>query len=748
MTSRVSFFKLVLAALKRNTWSVALTIVVTLLTMPVPMAMLVGQDYYQTYNPIEDFFSSTNVSIPILIIVFAFVMSVSFFAYTHSKVKLDFYHSQPISRTKLFGVNYVSGILAVLPIFLISLGLSLAIAVASGYGNIINYTALGMVILESVVYYLAIYTIGVFCAIICGHTIVTMLLYVFTLFAFPLYVLAHEGFKGIFYITYAMERGLEDLLYNLSPIVQYFAQDLTTISLIAYLLGTAIVAVFALFLYKIMPSETAGSAISFNKSRILLKYYVVTLFAAGLTILFYGINSTHTNSYVWLAIGAVIGIALMHWIVEIIYEFDVRSIRKGLIPLAIYSVIFAGYLIVGVNDLTNYNESLPDRDKIESVYFDVERIQNIPQFQNMYYDDRMKLELTSPEIIDAVYAMAENGVERLPEFYNDTDTDNNILYDTTDAELVATTTEGVTTLTPVSDELSDYRWIEIYFTLENGQSFARSYPVIDRELAKNAFNIIYNSNEFLLKTHPVFTVPREDVAHIAAHTEKDLATENVIETQTNDSVTMQNILNALSQDLQNTTYLDIADKKPIGILNVSYFDEWDKRALAQVNLDDLQFEYIVESMRYSTTDYEYSSSTYRVPLYDEYVNVLSILSGIGFDYTDKIDVANISQITLVPDHYINNSLYDQGVTDEEVDNIVNKEYVITDKADIEALMENAIIEEFIELMGYESRDYYVVLDVNVVVDGGTTSEKIYYPNFYYAENKTPLSTIEKYLFAE
>ncbi len=48
------------------------------------------------------------------VIILAVTCGVSMFAYLHNRRKVDFYHSLPISRSRLFAVNYATGALCAL----------------------------------------------------------------------------------------------------------------------------------------------------------------------------------------------------------------------------------------------------------------------------------------------------------------------------------------------------------------------------------------------------------------------------------------------------------------------------------------------------------------------------------------------------------------------------------------------------------------------------------------------------------
>ena len=66
------------------------------------------------------------------------VCGVAVFRYLHDRQQVDFYHALPINRTHLFIVNYVSGILMVLPIFVLVYAVTAGAAFSMGFGGLVT----------------------------------------------------------------------------------------------------------------------------------------------------------------------------------------------------------------------------------------------------------------------------------------------------------------------------------------------------------------------------------------------------------------------------------------------------------------------------------------------------------------------------------------------------------------------------------------------------------------------------------
>ena len=152
MTSKNLFSKLVRQNLTRSLWAVTLAALgcLTALTLPVVFTI---QQYYENLAALqrdptswsarpgltaaESLLQSMSESVsfvvsfdnPLLklvLIVLAILCGVAMFRYLHDKRQVDFYHALPISRGRLFLVQYVTGVAAVIPVYLIVLLLTLA----------------------------------------------------------------------------------------------------------------------------------------------------------------------------------------------------------------------------------------------------------------------------------------------------------------------------------------------------------------------------------------------------------------------------------------------------------------------------------------------------------------------------------------------------------------------------------------------------------------------------------------------
>ena len=134
MTSRSSSSKgLVRDGVRRSLWAVVLSTLAFFMSMLLPSLMEmqhalenrrdmitsgalsfeVEQNWQWSLSSVADRLGGENVLVKIAVFVLAVVVGTVMFAYLHDRRKVDFYHSLPVSREKLYAVNYATGAVCV-----------------------------------------------------------------------------------------------------------------------------------------------------------------------------------------------------------------------------------------------------------------------------------------------------------------------------------------------------------------------------------------------------------------------------------------------------------------------------------------------------------------------------------------------------------------------------------------------------------------------------------------------------------
>ena len=428
-------------SMRRNLWALVLSGVGFFLSLLLPALMTMQNaleqrvldlkeipqahveiNWQNAMNNAASMLSGGNLFVKIVFIVLAVVCGVAMFAYLHSRQKVDFYHSLPISRTRLFANNFLTGVVCTFSTYLVMLAITVACAYAMGCGEAVRWDEIGGAVLCNLIVFLLIYALTVLTTVICGNTIITLLLLAWVFFSPMLVRVLQFCLFDKFYDTFTANAGQLVGAIRLTPVVQYFVLHGTHYIgehvigvlqpgesalglLVGYLVAAAVVTALALFLFRIRKSERAGTALAFTPTKLPIKVYMCLVMGVAFGWVFGMIAGNF-----WFWPGLVVGTVLFHWIVEIIYAFDFRAIfARPLHLLAILVVLVAGMLAMQF-DVTGYDTWLPDRDDLTAV--DI--------------SGSGEPALTDPSNIDAVHRLMELGVQTMQE--EDTDEDNSLSY--------------------------------------------------------------------------------------------------------------------------------------------------------------------------------------------------------------------------------------------------------------------------------------------------------------------------------
>lgn len=494
MMSRSSSSKgLARDGVRRSLWAVVLSTLAFVVSMLLPSLMNMQQALEDRKGMIVDgaraselaqswkssladaaiYIGGENALVKLAVILLAVVAGTAMFAYLHDKRKVDFYHSLPISREKLYLVNFVTGAVCVIAPYLVLRVLTLVCAHAMGFGEAVSVGTYLGVILCDILFFLLLYAMSALSTILCGNTIIALLLQLWVYLA-PLAIqMMHEGLLSLYCKTYD-SMSYSDLFNHLrlSPAATYFmvnganygsglADNFIRAGKPAYMLlaeyAAAALFIIALgvFAFRRRKSERAGTALAFRPLRLPVKAFMCIVMGTAFAIGFRLIGGKF-----WLWPGLVFGTVLFHCIIEVIYAFDLRALVKHPVQmLAILAV--TALLMVGMQkDVLGYDRWLPDESKVASAGL-------------IDYGDSAA-ELTEKENIAALCRLAEIGREAtLNADSNDT---------------------GTAFLESHS----------LQFAMQNGTVKTRSYKLPVSEEVRSLLNKVYGSSEYKLKSSSLY----------------------------------------------------------------------------------------------------------------------------------------------------------------------------------------------------------------------------------------------------
>lgn len=505
MMSRSSFSNfcgLVRDTLRRNVWALALSMLTFLCTLPLPIAMIMQnarQAYFETeeartqsvLRSLSGMLGMDNYAVKVALAVLAVVCGVVLFRYLHTRQQTDFYHSLPISRGRLFAVNFVSGFFIVVPAYLICWVFAAIAATVSGYGVAINMGLSAAGLLGHLVFFAVTYAISILCTILCGNTIVSLLLTAWALFSPSALLIAIDGLQNAFYATHVGMSRLSSLLsVRLSPVIQsflfstgarsnnytggYAALPHTARLLLGYALAFVLLTLLARMLFIHRPSERAGCAIAFRRLKAPLKFWCVTVMAIVIGLLFHA----WVNRF-WMYFGFALGAVLTHMLMEIIYAFDFRSCVKHARSFVIFAAIFAAVIAAAAHDVIGYDRYIPAADTVAAVAVNDYDILRMPR--DTIGAETAFADLTDSANIQTALELATYGVEHAYKPSPD-----------------HTVPDGHTSYS-----------ISIRYLLHSGRQVQRQYNILmpkgNDDWVHNRLENIAFSQEYVIKRSPIYT---------------------------------------------------------------------------------------------------------------------------------------------------------------------------------------------------------------------------------------------------
>jgi Flp pilus assembly protein, protease CpaA len=666
MTSRSLFFKLQKEDLKRRIWTLALAILVFFLSFPVYNALMIGnyRDYSDdkaVYEVILNFMEP-NPWIILVTVAGALICGLSSFYYLHSKKKVDLYHSLPIKREQQFAVNYINGILIYLVPYVLNLLLCILLFLIEGYMDGKLFRAALITLGMNTLFYFFLYTIVIIAVMLTGNFVVSCLgTGVFFCYG-PMLALVKETYFNDFFHTYYSYGRSAVLTCFLSPLGSYIAaaqkinsgksQGLFELLVKIFILTVLMIAL-ALFLYKKRPSEAAGKAITHEYSKPVIKFFLILPLTLAGGMIFRDSSSGRSDG--WYIFGLIFAFFLIYAIIEIIYNFDIRSAfryRKqmlfcgGVIILAVCAFRF---------DWFSYDSYIPKEEKIETMgvaFGGLDQNLNYIDFDSLSYNygNRISGQLDSMKLSDikSAYELADYGIKN-----NIIDTNN------------SSNTDG------------DYDY-NVKYKLKNGRTIYRTYH-LNTSGAYDMVKKIYGDKGFKTAHYQINHIDESVIYSITAYNMVKNVTFSLDQSQ------KKEFLNIYKTELNQLTLDEMAAEQPIATLTFTYKKEGGDRYLNQdyyiypsftdtitymkahgfdstkeVSMEDID-NIRVNNYSYTSKEEEAAASQNQVTVAKD-----SARESITMTYTDAQQMSQIYPNLILNDYYWNNRMLFQGVDEVDV----------------------------------------------------------------------------------
>ena len=248
--------------------------------------------------------------------------------------------------------------------YLVLHALSIVSACAMGFGEVVNASLIG-VIASNVIFFFLLYAMAAVTTILCGNTVITLLLGLWVYFGPTLVTALWQGLKSLFFQTYVTDASMFSLLFcnKFAPLIQYFGVNGTKMHVYTMDYAAGLQEPSAIGLpdramrlrRSLSPHWRCSCSVSERvsgraqhwhstrsscPSRLLSAWLWVRRSLRFFKMLVY-------ESELWFWVGLVLGTVIFHCVVEIIYAFDFRAIfRKPLQMVIILAVLAVGLLLM------------------------------------------------------------------------------------------------------------------------------------------------------------------------------------------------------------------------------------------------------------------------------------------------------------------------------------------------------------------------------------------------------------------
>lgn len=311
-----------------------------------------------------------------LILVLAAIIAMQGFSYLYDRRKVDMYHSVPVSKDRRFVVVYVNGLFLYLIANLLGLASGMVIAVSQGAVNAEVLAAAGLAFVWNLAFFLVFYHLMILAVMLTGNRFVTICLFLaFAVYEFMAYS-SINNLKQTFFETYSGYFIHQEA--KLSPLVDYtaniwqlkYAKDAAAAAKLAMPLAAKwfgialVVLLLAWFAYKKRASEAAGKAVAYRFLEPFLK--VAAAVPAAYLVGQFVYDTSHQNELL-LVLGMLLGGLIVCSVMEVVFDFDIRSIFKHLISSGVALAAIMVIFCIFKWDLLGYDSYIPAQNKVESI---------------------------------------------------------------------------------------------------------------------------------------------------------------------------------------------------------------------------------------------------------------------------------------------------------------------------------------------------------------------------------------------
>lgn len=322
---------------------------------------------------------STEGMLPLYLsaVVLSMILGCVMFSYLQHRRQVNFYHSQPIHRTRLFINQYGVGFVLNMVLMLVMLALSMLLIVMYGLGDGLAFGSVLRHVGNIVVLSLASYSISVLAGQLTGTVLTHLALMLVLHFGIPVAAVVVLYMGDIFFATFDMNFPMA--IMNFSPLCAMFTLlteyntryllEMTAPAMsgtmLAILLAIGIgFAVLSWALYQKRPSEATGNSLIYPITEPFVKAYLMFVGALGGGFIFYAVGDK-----AFFYFGVIVFAVLIHMVCQVIIEHDFKALFRKMNHCAVIVVVICAVVGIARFDLLGYDSYLPEPDKVKAVSF-------------------------------------------------------------------------------------------------------------------------------------------------------------------------------------------------------------------------------------------------------------------------------------------------------------------------------------------------------------------------------------------
>lgn len=641
MTSKISsYIKLIRSDIRHRGWLAALSCILFFLLMPVYI-MLYLSAYTENASKLIEYFpgllnGNSQRFLAAAIAGLAVLSALTGFSYIHSKEKSDFVHSLPVKRTVWFGTTYVSGLLIVLIPYVVCSILSMLVEAASKGMTLPLAGRSAEAVLGGILAFFVLYNASVFAVMLTGRT-VTGLLVSLAVIVYPFLILTLiSALEYAFYNTfYSMDETLPmKLAEYLSPLGLFTAlipqSSLGTLGLAAPAAALVMSALFvaaAILIYRLYPSEAAGTAMAFPITAPILKVLICIPSALFVSLMIQDMMALSGNE--WLPVLSLLTAVIFCAVIDFIYTMDLRLLLKSWKSSLLSIVGTLAVLCFFQFDVIGYDTYIPDKDDIESISFCPDSFQNYFCYPESEYGADPASGYFAPEdMTDTLYALALTGIDNLEQGLNPKN-----VYDMDNIPDVMLSSS----LADKKDAGEDFFSAVFRYRLTDGRIINRQYALRYSDTV-DALRDLLESREYRKCLFPVFEIDKDSVTSISLSDIYKTSDELKL-----DKEQKKALLNAYETDVLSVSADTFINGNPLGELQVNFTNTVLKENGTVT--DEGMISYNTSGLLYFGDGTSYVPQLY---IYPEYTNTLNLLKEYGYTIHTEIAPEDVASIILSP----------------------------------------------------------------------------------------------------